>query len=235
MIILDCAQYSDAWHRARMGIPTASCFSHILTPAKGQPSKQADEYMDFLLSEWSLGRPLITKEFDWARRGKELEPDAVDRYDFEYAPTEQVGFVLRDDRLVGCSPDRFVGTDGILEIKSPKIENHMRVLRTHTVPVEHRCQIQGHLWLTERRWCDFCSYNPVLGLVVIRVERDEKFIEALAAAVNAFVAWLVEGRERLTKLGIDGAPRATNGHGARSYSGALEMAGLTDAEYQARL
>ncbi len=229
MIVLQCEQGSDAWHQARMGIPTASCFDKIISPVKMKPSASADAYLDRLLAEFSVGRPIFEKDDPWMLRGKELEPEAAARYELEYdCDTEKVGFILRDDCMVGASPDRLVGNEGLLEIKCPKLVTHMGYLRSPKVPDCYKCQIQGQLWLAERQWCDFVSFCPGVPTVFVRVERDEKFIEALAAAVNAFVACLKAGREALAARGVERAPVAT---GARSYAKALEEAGTADGEY----
>jgi hypothetical protein len=45
-------------------------------------------------------------------------------------------------------------------------------------PPEHKAQVQGSLWITGRKWWDFCSYSPdmpgKLRLYIFRVERDER-------------------------------------------------------------
>ena len=111
MIVLDCEQGSQAWIDARLGIPTASEFSRIVTPT-GRASTAAEGYTAELLAEWALGYPI--KEFggdEWTERGKELEPDARAFYALDTNLDPQtVGFVYRDERkMVGGSPDALVG------------------------------------------------------------------------------------------------------------------------------
>ena len=57
-IYLDMEQGSQAWHEARLGIPTASCFKRLLTPA-GKLSKSTGPYMAELLSEQFSGEPWV--------------------------------------------------------------------------------------------------------------------------------------------------------------------------------
>ena len=52
---------------------------------------------------------------------------------------------------------------------------------------EHRCQIQGGLWVTGRAWMDLVSYHPTMRPVITRCERDEAFIESLSEIVGDFV------------------------------------------------
>jgi hypothetical protein len=232
MIILDCPQGSAEWHQARVGIPTASCFDKILTPKTMRPSASADAYADHLNAEWKLGRPIIESDSPWMHRGGELEESAALWYAVESdAEPRRVGFVMRDDKMVGCSPDRLVGDDGILEIKCPKIQTHLGYRRLTEAPADYRCQLQGQLWVTGREWVDFMSFCPGLPAVLIRVERDEAFIEALSKAVDAFVARLLAERESLVEEGVHPVHEAPRG--PRSYGKALEEAGVTDAERQA--
>ena len=59
------------------------------------------------------------------------------------------------------------------------------------MPAEHTAQVQGNLWVTDRKWCDFMSFDPRMPTpetqaVVIRVLRDEEFIKKLAEKVAEF-------------------------------------------------
>jgi hypothetical protein len=53
-------------------------------------------------------------------RGLIVEAEAADWYEFDHDVTVQrVGFITDDDHTMGCSPDRLVGDEGLLEIKAP--------------------------------------------------------------------------------------------------------------------
>jgi hypothetical protein len=53
-------------------------------------------------------------------RGARMEEEAVAAFEFDRGiDTEVVGFVTTDDGLAGCSPDRFAGSDEVVEIKCP--------------------------------------------------------------------------------------------------------------------
>jgi hypothetical protein len=80
-----------------------------------------------------------------------------------------------------------VGDDGGLEIKVPAAKQHVAYLRNpESLYLAYRMQVQGGLWVCERKWWDILSYNPAIAAVVQRVIRDEPLIEKLAAAVAAF-------------------------------------------------
>jgi hypothetical protein len=50
----------------------------------------------------------------------------------------------------------------------------------------YRVQAQGQLFVSERKWSDILSFHPELPPALMRIERDEKFIELLEAAVTTF-------------------------------------------------
>jgi hypothetical protein len=201
MIVHDVEQNSDTWEKLRCGIPTASEFKKIVTPT-GKLSKQADAYIDRLLAEWYYGGPLQDPEStfrtQWMDRGHDLEEQAVRSYEFETGnETEKVGFVTTDDGLVGCSPDRLIGEQGILEIKCPKPENHMGYMRNRAVDADYWPQIQGQLSITGREWVDIVSYSDIFPPVTIRVERDEEYIGNLESALRDFVRKLLGARKQI--------------------------------------
>ena len=51
------------------------------------------------------------------------------------------------------------------------------------LPATYKPQVQGQLWISEREWCDFVSYDPRIPhssrFFCTRVYRDEKYIKEL--------------------------------------------------------
>lgn len=200
MIVIDCQQGSVEWLEARLGIPTASRFDNILTPKKMTLAAGRTSYMHELIAERMLGAPLDAADTVWMERGRDMEPEAVAWYEFHRGiDTEPVGFVMRDDRNVGCSPDRLVGTDGGLEVKCRGPKNHVACLLGDEPALW--TQVQGNLWITERQWWDVLGYHEDLPPVLIRVERDEKAIKAIASAVSEFTKELAEAWRKIEGLG----------------------------------
>lgn len=200
MIILDCEQGSYEWEQARLGIPTASAYSKILTPSTLKLSKSAAPYRNQLLAEWLVGHSLdLTPQTAWMERGTEMEPEARAFYEMHHDCTvERVGFVLRDDGRTGGSPDGLVGDDGGLEIKCPALHTHVDYLLNNSALADaYRVQVQGYLYLTGRAWWDIISYTPELPHVCVRIERDEVFAAALDQALADFLADLDAAREIL--------------------------------------
>lgn len=194
---IDCIQGSTEWLAARAGIPTASCFDQIITPRTGKVSASSAKYMHKLLAERLLGRPILEQNVTaWMTRGSEMEAEAVAFYEaMRETDTVKVGFLTNDAGTIGASPDRLVGDDGLLEIKCHKEEVHVGFLLTHEAPEMHKPQVQGQLWIGERKWCDVLCYHPELPPCIVRVERDEEFVAILSSAVEAFARLLGEATE----------------------------------------
>jgi hypothetical protein len=200
VILHNVLQGTTEWLSIRAGIPTASQFDKIITP-KGKASTQAEKYLHKLLAERMMGRPVVEHVSYWMGRGNQMEAEAVAYYEgVRDLDTERVGFVTNDERTIGASPDRFVGADGLLEIKVPAEHTHVAYLLTKAVDAEYYPQVQGQLWVTGRQWSDILSYHPEMPPALIRVARDEAFITSLAAAVTSFAGVLeavaADARER---------------------------------------
>lgn len=197
-------QGSEEWRRLRMGMPTASAFDRILTPG-GKPSKSADDYLYELLGELIMGRPFDAPKYPWMLRGNDLEEEAANWYEFQNdVATEIVGFCTTDDGLIGASPDRFVGDDGLLEIKCPKPSTHVGyILHPDSgVAKDYAVQVQGQLYVTGRKWCHVISYHPEMPRVIVPVERNEEYIALLASALRDFCARLADGKAELERRGL---------------------------------
>ena len=207
MIIHPADQGSAAWVEARLGIPTASEFSRIITQG-GKLSKSRDGYMAQLLAEWALGESVDEWMGDAnTERGQLLEPQARAAYGvLRDADVTEVGLCYRDaSKLVGTSPDGLVGDSGCLEMKCPKAATHLLWLARGEVPRDHVLQLQGQLWVTSSAWVDFMSYHPGLPPFIVRSTPDYKIHDALDEHMPTFIAELLAGRERLIALGVEPA------------------------------
>lgn len=200
MIVVDCAQGTPEWFKARSGIPTASCFSRILTPKGLKLSASREKYMHELLYEWICDSTWDPYVSEWMERGSDLEDQAYAAYEFERsADVRRVGLCKRDDGWVGCSPDGLVGDDGGLELKCPTGPVH--VANMLNMQETYRLQVQGSLWITGRRWWDLMSFHPDMPSAVVRFERDEECIAKIEAAVGKFLAELHWARGVIVERG----------------------------------
>jgi len=90
----------------------------------------------------------------------------------------------------------------LVEVKCPATTTHLNYIFENRVPPEYVKQIQCQLWVTNRAWCDFISFDPRLPkrnqLLVVRMQRDEKIIKEMEAETLKF---LEEVESLITKLG----------------------------------
>lgn len=195
--IIDCAQGSDEWFRARLGLPTASKFSAILAKGEGKTRRS---YMLQLAAEIitdELGESFTTPAMD---RGKMMEDEARSLYQFTTeAELTQVGFIRNGP--VGWSPDSLIGNNGALEIKTQRADLLIDTILKDVFPSEHKAQCQGGLWVGEREWIDLCVYWPKMPTFVKRVYRDEIYINNLAIEVDKFRGELAELVEQIRRYG----------------------------------
>jgi hypothetical protein len=196
-IFTDIEQNSEAWLRVRAGIPTASQFSTVLAKGEGKTRRT---YMLKLAGEIITGEPMESFSNVHTERGHEFEPEARDLYAFQTGELlERVAFIKNG--RAGCSPDSLIGTDGGAEIKTKLPHLLAEVILRDEAPPEHKAQVQGTLWLTERQWWDIVIYWPRMPLFVKRVFRDEPYIQRLATEVDRFNAELDEVVAQIRRRG----------------------------------
>lgn len=196
----DVAQYSEAYDRLKLGIPTSSSFHKIITP-QGKPSKQWREYACVLIAERILQRRIEFYNSPAMERGLIVEAEAADWYEFDHDVTvQQVGFITDDNHTVGCSPDRLVGDEGLLEIKAPLPQTQIGYWISGEVNERFRPQLQGQLYVSQRSWVDIVCWHDVLPKIVMRVEPDQKFIEALDRELQIFNYFIERVMEKIRAL-----------------------------------
>jgi hypothetical protein len=192
MRIHNVEQGSGEWLKLHIGLPTASQFHRIVTPARGDFSKQSRDYAFYLVAEQLLNESFESiSSLEWIARGKELEPRAVELYEFlEEVETVPIGFITTDDGKMGCSPDRVITGDRplerALEIKCPAPQTHLKYWIDGFGP-DYRPQVQGQLLIGEFETVDRYSFHPELPPVLARTERDEPYIDKLSAALREFI------------------------------------------------
>lgn len=199
MRIVEVKQGSIEWIEARCAIPTASRFDSIIT-ATGKPSAAASNYLGELIAESILGTSFDDQTSEWMERGKQMEPNAVKFYEFERdIDTQEVGFVTLEDGSAGCSPDRLVGDDGGLEVKCPSPSQHVLYL-LDSFGTKYKQQVQGCLWVCEREWWDMESFHPLMPAAIVRVYRDEDYIDKMAQCVTDFCERLAEAKSKVMAM-----------------------------------
>lgn len=193
MIIVTHEQRTPDWYAARRGLPTASEFGSIITPAYGEYAKAADTYINELIDELQRPEESSAESFQGTkhtRNGTMLEPEALGVYAFDSGlPVRSVGLVLSDCRRFGCSPDSLVGNDGLVQVKCPDgkkfVSIYRKWIKKKEIPSDYIAQCHGELIVTGRAWNDLMIYCPKYDPIVIRVTPD-KFTDRLREHLDRF-------------------------------------------------
>lgn len=191
----DLAQGSEEWLEARRGIITASEVKLIMTPTlKPANNEKTRAHLYELLAQRISGFVEPTYIGDDMLRGQDDEIYACQAYAENFAPVEECGFIVNDrwGFRIGYSPDRLVGSDGLIEAKSRRQKYQVQTMIDHvatgcaTIPDDYILQCQTGLLVSERKWLDFISYSGGLPMIVIRVWPDDKIQAAIIAAAEEF-------------------------------------------------
>lgn len=210
-------QNNAGWEMDRLFHFTSSEVHKLLTKPKSGDgiSKTAESYVFVKLAEVLTNgssrdfQQVDTKQMKW---GHHWEGEA--RYLYEKrtgARVDLVGFIEMDEYF-GGSPDGLVGDDGGIEIKCPYTsETHARYLMMEepkdllNLKPEYYAQIQANMLVTGREWFDFVSFDPRMAqdktrLFVLRIPRDEGYIERIKEALKAAVDALQKYEKKILSI-----------------------------------
>lgn len=192
-------QGSPEWIHARCGLISASIMNDILTPtlqiARNDKTRAAT---------YELACQRVTQYVEpqfWTEamlRGVADESTAADLYGEHIAPVTEIGGMVRefDFGRIWYSPDRLVGDDGLIEIKSRRAGLHFKTVAEGEVPKEHILQLQAGLLVSGRKWIDYISICKGQPLFIKRVEPDPVYHEAILAACEAMERSIAEVTEK---------------------------------------
>lgn len=183
-------QGSEAWMQLRSGKVTASKVSDVMSAitTAGYRNYLADLVVERLTGNKT--ESFTNAAMQW---GVDQEPLARAEYEVKTGNfVDQIAFVDHPTIVnFGCSPDGLVGDDGLIEIKCPNTATHIDYVMQDKVPTKYIPQIQCQLAVTGRKWCDFVSFDPRLPdglqILIVRLERDDEYIEKLEARVVKFL------------------------------------------------
>jgi len=183
-------QGSQEWLALRAGKVTASKVSDVMSAitTAGYRNYLADLVVERLTGNKT--ESFTNAAMQW---GVDQEPLARAEYEVKTGNfVDQVAFVDHPTIInFGCSPDGLVGDDGLIEIKCPNTATHIDYVMQDKVPTKYIPQIQCQLAVTGRKWCDFVSFDPRLPdglqILIVRLERDDEYIEKLEARVIKFL------------------------------------------------
>lgn len=189
----EIVQGTPEWHALRCGKVTASRISDVIAKTKTGWAASRANYAAELIAERLTGKPaegFTNAAMQW---GTDQEPNARLAYEFmQDVSVEQVAFVIHPKIAdSGASPDGLVGIDGLVEIKCPNTATHIDTIIKQEVPAKYITQIMWQMACTDRKWCDFVSFDPRLPesmqLFVKRIDRDGDLINELETQVQVFL------------------------------------------------
>lgn len=184
-------QNTPEWYQAKIGRVSASRCADLMAKTKSGYSASRNNYMTELIIARITGiypESYTSPAMQW---GIDTEAEAREAYEAEtFNIVQEVGFIKLNEN-VGCSPDGLIGEDGGIEIKCPNSATHLDTLLTGKIDRKYLLQIQFSMWVTDRKWWDYVSYDPRfpehMKLFISRVERDEKIISEIEAEVEKFL------------------------------------------------
>jgi putative phage-type endonuclease len=194
----DCMeQRTEEWFAARLGKVTASRVADVLAKIKSGESASRKNYkMELVVQRLTnkVGESFTNAAMEW---GTEQEPFARMAYEAHTGTfVKEEGFV--DHPTIegfGCSPDGIVG-EGLIEIKCPNTANHIETVLENKAPSKYIPQMQCQMACTGAKWCDFVSFDPRLPedlqLLVVRVERDQEYIDSMEVEVKQFLSEVLD-------------------------------------------
>ncbi|MEW8178576.1 MAG: lambda exonuclease family protein [Candidatus Thiodiazotropha endolucinida] len=198
-------QLSEEWFAARCGKVTASKVCDVIAKTRSGWSASRANYMAQLVVERLTGSKeegYTNAAMQW---GVDTEPQARDAYVFMTDnEVEQIGFV--DHPIIemsGASPDGLIADDGLVEIKCPNTATHINTFLSGKIDKKYMDQMYWQMACTERKWCDFVSFDPRLPeeyqIFVRRIEIDVSRVKELEDGVTIFLAELEEMIAQLKK------------------------------------
>lgn len=201
-IIKDIDQSTEEWQNLRLDFVTASRFKDVMAKGAGKTRKA---YMIQLAAGIVTGERQESYSNEHMQWGSETEQQAIAMYELmECVEGERIAFAHFDDKKIGCSPDLMVGDDGLAEFKCPKTTTQIETFLSGKMPETHKPQVQGQLWVMERNWCDFISFDPRIfgesSYFKERIYRDEKYIKELSNECDIFLGELSEMIDKITYI-----------------------------------
>ena len=197
----DIVQRTPEWIEIKRGKMSASNAETIIANGKG-----LETYIYNLMAEYYSSAEKENYINADMQRGIDLEPEA--RLEFEFytnLDVQEVGFIEYND-FIGVSPDGLIGNDGLIEIKCPNDSIYFKLLLSNNIKPEYIAQMQMQMYVTDRQYCYFVSYNPNFekSLYIKKINRDEEMIDKLKKGLERGTQLIKEIKKNFRKVGTNG-------------------------------
>jgi len=190
MIKYDIEQRSEAWYDAKCGRVTGTRFAALVA---GEGTKTHKDLIADIVTEIITGRMEETYTNAIMEKGIENEPYARAEYESIFdTKIEQCGFIIPDEdnkyyNWIGCSPDGLTEDGGLIEIKCPLMKTHLNYISAGVFPSEYLYQVQGQLFVTGLKYCDFISYAEGMKPFIIRVFPEKALHERFGLRLDDLI------------------------------------------------
>ena len=201
MKIYNFEQRTDEWYAIRRGKMSASNAETIIANGKG-----LETYIYNLMAEYYSSAEKENYINADMQRGIDLEPEAKIEFQFYTGlDIKEVGCVELNEYIL-VSPDGLIGDDGLIEIKCPNDSIYFKLLLSNNIKPEYIAQMQMQMYVTERQYCYFVSYNPNFekSLYIKKINRDEEMIDKLKKGLERGTQLIKEIKENFRKVGTNG-------------------------------
>ena len=138
--------------------------------------------------------------------GQEHEDEAITRYEevtFSEVIGKQVGVAKG---WLSCTPDGYIGSDGLIEVKCPYMEHIYMdyLINPEALRDEYNDQVQFQLMLTGKKWCDLVAYHPhfdeSINILITRIEPDKDWQGRCLGRITQVEAIIAETLEKIEQI-----------------------------------
>ena len=208
MIVHNMEQGTAEWFAVRLGKPTGSNASKLVSPT-GKLSTSLKPYAEKLAADILADEDIDAWQGNqYTERGHEVEPLARDWHAYQSGvDVLEVGFCTDDGQRYGASPDGLIGETnkwhGGAEYKCLPKEHVPTLLHFNKhgrAPDKYIPQTQMELMVCELEWIDLVYFHPKLPSLIIRMVRDEEFIKKLESQLSICIEHRDETLEVLHKM-----------------------------------
>ena len=201
MKIHNFEQRTPEWIEIKSGKMSASNVETIIANGKG-----LETYIYNLMAEYYSSAEKENYINADMQRGIDLEPEAKIEFQFYTGlDIKEVGCVELNEYIL-ASPDGLIGDDGLIEIKCPNDSIYFKLLLSNNIKPEYIAQMQMQMYVTDRQYCYFVSYNPNFekSLYIKKINRDEEMIDKLKKGLERGTQLIKEIKENFRKVGTNG-------------------------------
>jgi putative phage-type endonuclease len=205
MIIYDIEQQSEAWYEAKCGRVTGTRFKALVA---GEATQTYKDLVTNIACEIITGKMEETYSNANMEKGLETEPEARDEYqDICGIGVKEIGFIIPNEdtkyhEWIGISPDGLTEDGGMIEIKCPLARTHFEYIEAKRLPSEYRYQVQGQLFVTGLKYCDFVSYVEGMKSFIIRVYPDQELFKEFEKRLDILILQVKQKLENYNQYEI---------------------------------